>query len=122
VVNGNEGEDLILKIREWKQISIVSTRQNKDLFNIILREKVPTFSRKYVRRIIVSLSQKMQSYSIASFEINKNGDAKEDYIPLYSTEVLGSMETDKILTDLKAILNGKDEQIFGSKSSFDLKL
>lgn len=100
---------LLKKIEKWKNISLEVIKYNKDKFQIILREIKPYSKRKYPRRIIISNSYKLKTYSISTYEIHKNKNDEEKYLEIYNTKVEGNYDIKTIANDLKEIIHGKDE-------------
>lgn len=112
MLNTDELEHLLNKLKNWRRFSMSATQPEKDQFNIILREKIPFPQRNYLRRIIVSISGKTNQYSITSYEIHSNGHSEDKYKQIYTMNVVGNIEIKSITKDLKDMINGKDEKIF----------
>ena len=105
----NKIKTLLNLIEKCNNIFLEDIKNNENEFKIILREKKPYSKRKYPRRIIISNSHKIKTYSISTYEIHKNKNDDEKYLEIYNVKVEGNYDIKTIANDLKEIIHGKDE-------------
>lgn len=105
----NKIKTLLNIIEKCNNIFLEDINNNENQFKIILREKKPYSKRKYPRRIIISNSYKIKTYSISTYEIHKNKNDDEKYLEIYNVKVEGNYDIKTIANDLKEIIHGKDE-------------
>ncbi len=94
-------EDILKKLRFWKDIFYFNTEFYYDGWAIFLREK-----NLYPRCIVIFKSYENDSYSIKSFEVHLQNFKTEKYKELYSVEKIKNQ--DALLVELKEIIYGKD--------------
>jgi hypothetical protein len=97
----DEIEEILNRLRLWKDIFYFNTEIYYDGWAIFLREK-----NLYPRCIVIFKSYEVDSYSIKSFEVHLENYRKETFKELYSLEKI--KKQDELLSELKAIIYGKD--------------
>ncbi|MHA2037210.1 MAG: hypothetical protein ACW972_07830 [Promethearchaeota archaeon] len=97
----DEIEEILNRLRLWKDIFYFNTEIYYDGWAIFLREK-----NLYPRCIVIFKSYEVDSYSIKSFEVHLENYRKETFKELYSLEKI--KKQDELLSELKEIIYGKD--------------
>ena len=103
----DEIEEILNRLKLWKDIFYFNTEIYYDGWAIFLREK-----NLYPRCIVIFKSYEEDSYSIKSFEVHLEKYKTERFKELYSVERIKNR--DDLLSELKEIIYGKDlgNQVF----------
>ena len=94
-------EDILNKLKFWKDIFYFNTEFYYDGWAIFLREK-----NLYPRCIVIFKSYENNLYSIKSFEVHLQNFKTEKFKELYSVEKIENQKA--LLIELREIIYGKD--------------